>query len=103
MWSIQVKAIALSGLRQVSEGVPVLNEVKKRLLKNDWRYMLTGTQLMLSLATIMQGDFARGTSELRRFIVDNERLGYQLIADWARIYVAEVYLELLSGKSFRIG
>jgi hypothetical protein len=98
LWSIQVKAIALIGLRQTSEGVPVLNEVKKQFLRNDWRYMLTGTQLMLSLATIMQGSFARGISELRRFIVDNERIGYQLIADWARIYLAEVYLELLSGK-----
>jgi hypothetical protein len=82
----------------VSKGVEVLSELKEQLLKNDWRYILYGTTLMLSLATIMQGNFAHGISEIRRFIVDSERSGYQVFADWTRIFLAETYLELLSSK-----
>jgi hypothetical protein len=96
--NIQVKGIALIGLRQVSKGVEILNELKEQFLRNDWRYNLSGTALMLSLATVMQGKLASGTSEIRQFIVDSERQGYQVIADWARIFLAEAYLELLSGK-----
>jgi hypothetical protein len=98
LWSIQVKGIALIGLRQVSEGVRVLNELEEPFLGNDWRYTLSGTTLMLDLAAVMQGKFASGISQLRQFIIDHERLGYRVSADWARIFLAEVYLELLSGK-----
>ena len=98
MVSAQVRGVALIGLRQVAEGSRILAELWEEFAKNDWRYNLNGTDLMLSLALVMQGKFAKGVSQIRKHIVESERQGYRLIADWARVFLAEVYLELLTGK-----
>jgi class 3 adenylate cyclase len=98
MVSTQVRGVALIGLRQVAEGSQVLAELWKEFAKNDWRYNLFGTDLMLSLAVVMQGKFAKGVSQIQKHIAVAEGQGYRLIADWTRILLAEVYLELLTGK-----
>jgi hypothetical protein len=96
--STQVKGIALVGLRQVVDGSRILTALREQFTKNDWRYNFYGTDLILSLALIMQGKFAKGVSQIRRHIVESERQGYRVVADWTRILLAEVYLELLTGK-----
>jgi hypothetical protein len=96
--STQVKGIALIGLRQVDDGSRILTELREQFTKNDWRYNCSGTNLILGLALIMQGKFAKGTSQIRRHIAESERQGYHLLADWSRVLLAEVYLELLTGK-----
>jgi class 3 adenylate cyclase/tetratricopeptide (TPR) repeat protein len=96
--STQVKGVALIGLRQVDDGSRILTELREQFTKNDWRYNFYGTDLILSLALIMQGKFAKGISQIRRHIAESERQGYRLVADWARVLLAEVYLELLTGK-----
>jgi hypothetical protein len=96
--STQVKGIALIGLRQVDDGSRILTELREQFTKNDWRYNCSGTNLILGLALIMQGKFAKGTSQIRNHIAESERQGYHLLADWSRVLLAEVYLELLTGK-----
>ena len=70
MVSTQVKGIALVGLRQVADGARVLRELREEFAKNDWRYNLSGTDMMLSLVSIMQGRFAKGVSQIRKHIVE---------------------------------
>jgi hypothetical protein len=96
--SIQVKGIGLIGLRQVDDGSRILTELRKQFTKNDWRYNCSGTDLILGLALIMQGKLAKGTSQIRSHIAELERQGYRGAADWAGVLLAEVYLELLTGK-----
>jgi class 3 adenylate cyclase len=96
--STQVEGIALIGLRQVDDGSRILTELREQFTKNDWRYNCSGTNLILGLALIMQGKFAKGTSQIRNHIAESERQGYHLLADWSRVLLAEVYLELLTGK-----
>jgi class 3 adenylate cyclase len=96
--STQVKGIALVGLGQVDDGSRILTELREQFTKNGWRYNCSGTNLILGLALIMQGKLAKGISQIRRHIAESEHQRYQLVADWARILLAEVYLELLTGK-----
>ena len=96
--STQVKGIALIGLRQVDDGSRILTELREQFTKNDWRYNFYGTDLILGVALIMQGKFGKGVSQIRRYIAETERQGYRVAADWARVLLAEVYLELLTGK-----
>jgi hypothetical protein len=96
--STQVKGIGLIGLGRVDDGSKILTELREQFIKNDWRYNFYGTDLILALASIMQGKLAKGTSQIRRHIAESERHGYHLLADWARVLLAEVYLELVTGK-----
>jgi hypothetical protein len=96
--SAQVKGIALVGLGQVDAGSLILTELREQFIKNDWRYNVYGTDLILGLALIVQAKLAKGVSQIRRYIGETERQGYRAVADWARILLAEVYLQLLTGK-----
>jgi class 3 adenylate cyclase len=94
----QIKGIALVGLGQVNDGSRILTELREQFIKNDWRYNVYGTNLILGLASIVQGKLAKGTSQIRSYIAETERQGYRGVADWARILLSEVYLQLLTGK-----
>jgi class 3 adenylate cyclase/tetratricopeptide (TPR) repeat protein len=94
----QVKGIALVSIGRVSEGVPLLSEIRRECVRNDWVYNLVGTDLILSISAVLEGRFAEGVKGIERYIAWNDREKYRLGADWGRIYLAEVYLELLAGK-----
>ena len=68
--STQVKGIALIGHRQVDDGSRILTELREQFTKNDWRYNCSGTDLILGLASIMQGKLAKGTSQIRSYIAE---------------------------------
>jgi hypothetical protein len=96
--STQVKGIALIGLGHVDDGFRILTDLREQFTKNDWRYNIYGSNLILGLALIVQGKLAKGVSHIRRYVAETERQGYRAVADWARILLAEVYLQLLTGK-----
>ena len=70
MVSTQVRGVALIGLRQVDEGSRILTDLWEEFAKNDWRYNLSGTDLMLSLALVMQGKMAKGASQIQKRIIN---------------------------------
>jgi len=94
----QVKGIALIMLGQLTRGVELLLEIRQECVANDWVYNLTGTDLILTLATVLQGKFGKGVREIERYIAAKDVQEYRVAADWGRLYLAEVYIELLSGK-----
>ena len=59
---------------------------------------LSGTDLALSMATILAGAFGRGVRLCEKYVREQEAAGYQMVADWGRINLAEVYLEMLSSE-----
>ena len=94
----QVKGVALSLTGKLDEGLAILRPLRDDFLANDWRYNLSGTDLALSIATVLGGAFGRGVRLCEKFVREQEAAGYQLVADWGRINLAEVYLEMLSSE-----
>jgi hypothetical protein len=95
---MQVKGLALALTGELEEGVAMLRNVRNSFLANDWRFNVSGTDLALSMATILGGAFARGVRQCAKFVRQQEAAGYQAAADWGRINLAEIYLEMLSSE-----
>ena len=93
----QVKGIAFVNLGRVSEGVALLSEVRSECVRNDWVYNLAGTDLILAIAAVLEGRFAKGVKGIERYIAFRDRERYPGAAGWARVYLAEIYMELLAG------
>jgi hypothetical protein len=53
---------------------------------------------MLSIGYVLQGRFALGTSRLAKYIADRDEDEYSALATWARVFLAEVYLEMVAGQ-----
>jgi len=94
----QVKGVALALTGKLDEGLAILRPLRNDLLANDWRYNLSGTDLALSIATVLAGTFSRGVRLCEKYVHEQEAAGYQAAADWGRINLAEVYLEMLSSE-----
>jgi len=95
---MQVKGVALALNGKLDEGLAILRPLRNDLLANDWRYNLSGTDLALSMATVLAGAFSRGERLCEKYVHEQEAAGYQAAADWGRINLAEVYLEMLSSE-----
>jgi hypothetical protein len=81
---------------EFEEGAAMLRNVRTNFLANDWRFNLAGTDLALSVATVLGGAFGRGVRLCEKFVYQQEASGYQATADWGRLNLAEIYLEMLS-------
>lgn len=53
---------------------------------------------MLGVALAMDGQIAEGIRHVQAFIAQREAEGRQSAADWCRLFLCEIYLEILSGK-----
>jgi tetratricopeptide (TPR) repeat protein len=93
---MQVKGLALVLTGEPKEGVAMLRNVRNSFLANDWRFNLGGTDLALSVATVLRGTFGRGVRLCEKCVYQQEAAGYQAAADWGRMNLAEIYLEILS-------
>ncbi|MBR0939470.1 AAA family ATPase [Bradyrhizobium jicamae] len=80
---IQIKGLALALSGKVEEGAALLREARSGFLANDWRFNLAGTDLALSVATVLGGAFSQGIRLCEKCIREQEAAGYKSAADWA--------------------
>ncbi|MGD1880781.1 MAG: AAA family ATPase [Paracoccaceae bacterium] len=57
-----------------------------------------GPETMLGLAYALNGDIARGLKQIEDVIERRDAEGTGVAADWARLFLCEVYLAILSGE-----
>lgn len=97
------RAIALASRNAalIALGVPGAAEEAEAYLaeseRNDWTMMASGPEAMLGIAKLMRGDITDGILHLQRTVARREAEGDQTGANWARMYLCEVYLQILSG------
>jgi class 3 adenylate cyclase len=63
-----------------------------------WTLFLSGPDTMLGVALAMNGRIGEGLRHIEMAIARREKEGYQVAADWYRLFLCEIYLEILSGK-----
>ncbi len=65
---------------------------------NDWLYMLTGLDGIWGVALVLRGEIAAGIRWMEQAISRRENEGYRTVADWYRMFLCEIYLEIISGN-----
>lgn len=65
---------------------------------NGWPYMLAAGDGLYGIALVLHGEISGGIHWMEQAISRREREGYRTAADWYRMFLCEIYLEILSGK-----
>ena len=82
--------------------IPGATEQTRRWIEDceDRGWILFGSapDMMLGVAHVMEGRIDEGLAHMQDVIARREAEGYQTTADWDRLFLSEVYLEILSGN-----
>jgi hypothetical protein len=93
--ALGAKAFALVLLRRIEEGVKFLEEYRHRCRDDSNVFSLRASEGILGLCKIFQGRIADGIHVIEEAILREEKDGYRTRADWHRINLAEIYLQIL--------
>ena len=96
--AVLAKGCALVLLRQTEAGEPLLDEVRRRCVSDGDLYRFVGSDSVTALCKVLHGDIGGGIHFLEDAISRREKEGYQSIADWYRLNLCEVYLQIISGN-----
>jgi tetratricopeptide (TPR) repeat protein len=92
------KGCALVLLGQTEEGAPILDEVRRRCLADGDLYRLVGNDAATAVGKVLRGDIGGGIRFIEEAISKRENEGYLFAADWYRLNLCEVYLQIISGN-----
>ena len=90
------KIVALVLLRR-PEAYSMLTKWIDLCTTNRWGYFLAGVDGIFGVALVLRGKFGEGIHWMEQAILRRENEGYPLIADWYRMFLCEIYLEIVSG------
>jgi class 3 adenylate cyclase/tetratricopeptide (TPR) repeat protein len=92
------KGLALVLLRRTEEALPLLEEHRSRCSANGQIEVLRAVESALSLCNVFRGRIAEGINMIDEDILRYEKDGYRAGADFRRLQLAEVYLQIISRK-----
>lgn len=86
-------------LGRVAEGVETLEQQRAEADANNWHYTMFGTDTPMGVAMLLRGELKQGVKWLEDVIKRCEtQHDYRVVADIARLFLAEFYLALLTGS-----
>jgi class 3 adenylate cyclase len=80
------------------EGYRTLRNFIDQAKAGGWVYMQSGPDGTMGVALAFRGELAAAIRWLKKAIAKREREGYRGAADWYRLFLCEIYLEVVSGK-----
>jgi hypothetical protein len=81
------------------QGITRLLHHRQVALANEWHYNAMASETPLAIASLLRGDIRKGVRRLEAIVRYREtKYGYQAFADWTRMILAELYIDLLQGK-----
>ena len=96
--SIHAKGCALVLLRRIDEGAKLLEKDRRRCVTDGHLAPLAASDGILGVCQVLQGNIGNGIHLLEEAILRREREGYRTVADWYRLNLCEVYLQVLGGN-----
>jgi hypothetical protein len=96
--AINIKGCALVLLRQTDDGLDILDAFRQRSLKDGHLYSLTSSEPIIGISKVLLGNIREGIRWIEDAILRQEKSGYQAAADWCRLFLAEIYLQIIEGK-----
>jgi class 3 adenylate cyclase len=91
------KIAALLLLRR-PEAFAMIRDFKDVCAANAWHWHTVSTDAMWAVALVLDGQIGRGLRWMLKSIARRDREGYRFAADWYRMNLSEIYLEIISGK-----
>ena len=92
------KGCTLVMLRQTEEGANLLEEDRRRCLADGDLYQLAGTDGIVGVCKVLQGDIAGGIRWIEEAIARRDSEGYRAAAGWYRLFLCEIFLQILTGN-----
>jgi tetratricopeptide (TPR) repeat protein len=96
--ALSSKGSALVLLGRVEDGLLPLEESRLRCIERGSLYPLTATDAVVGVVQIFKGNIAEGIRTIENAIATREAEGFSFGADWARLNLAEVYLQIIAGR-----
>jgi len=96
--AINAKGGALVLLRRTDEGLKLLEASDRRCVADGDLYSLVGSEGIIGVGKVLQGNIWEGIRLLEEAISRREKEGYRGAADWYRVFLSEVYLQIIGRK-----
>lgn len=90
------KTIALTMLKR-PEALPAWQSMRKRYLADGFHWHLVACDGFIGVALVISGRYREGIRQLETTINRIEREGYIPAANWHRLTLSEVYLQMIAG------
>ena len=74
-----------------------LAEGRRRCAANGNLYPLVGSEAVLGVCRVLDGHIKDGIRTIEEAIQIQEKEGYHDVTDWYRLFLAEIYLQIISG------
>ena len=87
-----------SVLTRHPEAYQVLHDWIHECVENKWNLYLMALDGVWGVALVIRGAIGKGIRCLENSILRREQDGYRAVADWQRLFLSEIYLEIISGK-----
>jgi tetratricopeptide (TPR) repeat protein len=96
--AISSKALALVLLRKTEDGAKLLEERRRQDIADGNNYDLAATDSAVGVCKVLQGNISEGIRLIEQAILKRENEGYRGVADWFRLVLCEVYLQIIAGN-----
>ena len=96
--ALGVKGSALVLLKKLEDGQFVLNDTRKQLMDLNWRYELLLLEPAFGVLAVLSGQIGDGIRTIERAIATARCAGWRAAEDWAKLFLCEIYLEIMFPK-----
>jgi hypothetical protein len=93
-----VKGSALVVLRRTEEGATLLEEHHRRCVADGNLFTLVMTEGMIGIYRVLQGKISEGLLLLEAGIAKQEKAGCRGLADFYRLLLGEIYVQIITGN-----
>jgi hypothetical protein len=90
--------IAALVLARRPEAFQMAQSFRDQCLANGWNWHLTGVEGFFSIALVLRGYISTGIASIEKLILKTEGEGWRSAADWFRLSLCEIYLEIIAGN-----
>ena len=99
------RSYALSGmgnalvlLRRIEDGLKLIEDNNRHNVDGGLLYVLAGSEGVMAIGRVLQGNIGEGIRLLEEAISRREKEGYRVVADWYRLFLVEIYIQIMSGN-----
>ena len=85
-------------LRRTEDGAKLLEERRRQDIALGNNYFLAGTDSAVGVCKVLQGNISEGIHFIEHAILKRESEGYRVAADWYRLILGDLYLQIIGGN-----